>query len=361
MQKYKILHIYNQCVNTTIPLQAFLKLQDESIIKFMLSWNQELDDKNIQNLTQKSFFCKGLGFKKNGLVSVLVEYYKYLRKEKPDLIHVHHSYSAFFGALAGSLMNKKIVLTIHSDYAKYSLLNKVLFWFSMLFSDKIIANSKNTLDSLPKQFNKKSIVIYNGVDITEIINTQYETTHIDNDFVIVTVARLVKLKDIKILIKAFKLLSDKYENVKLYIIGDGVERKNLEELSESLNLTNKIDFKGKLQRGEVYFFLKEADVFCSASKWEGFGNAIVEAMAAKVAIISSEIPVSKEVIGDKNALYFEVGNHEKLFRQLEKLYLNDKLRKELAEKSFLKAQEFSLERNIEEHIKLYKDLLKDIR
>jgi len=356
MQKYKILHIYNQCVHTTIPLQSFLQIKNENFLKFILSWNQKDNDKELNFFRKKSnskFYS--LGFKHRNLLIVLIQYYKYLKIIEPDLIHLHHSYSSFFGSLIGKFFKIKIILTIHSDYSKYSLHNKILFWGSMLLSNKIIANSKNTFYSIPKVFRKKTIIIYNGVELNKIRKIKYNFEN-KKDFIICSVARLVKLKDIDIVIKAFNLLQKKYDNVKLYIIGDGPERENLERISNEY-LNNSIFFTGKIKREEVYKIIKNADIFCSASKWEGFGNAVVEAMATNIAIVSSMIPVSKEVVGEDNALYFEVGNYQELFLQIEQLYLNKDLREELANRAFEKSKEFSIQKNIEENIKLYENLL----
>jgi glycosyltransferase involved in cell wall biosynthesis len=136
------------------------------------------------------------------------------------------------------------------------------------------------------------------------------------DFVFGTISRLVPQKDLQTLINAFSKIS-KEVRCKLVIVGDGVQRNELEKLVKSLNLESKVHFLGK--RRDIPELLHAIDAFALTSKYEGLGLVLLEALASEVPIIAARNSAIKEIVNDEVALMFEtssVPDLEKAMRDL---------------------------------------------
>jgi glycosyltransferase involved in cell wall biosynthesis len=125
------------------------------------------------------------------------------------------------------------------------------------------------------------------------------------DFVFGTISRLVPQKDLQTLINAFSKIS-KEIRCKLVIVGDGVQRNELEKLVKSLNLESKVHFLGK--RRDIPEFLHAIDAFALTSKYEGLGLVLLEALASEVPIIAARNSAIKEIVNDDVALMFETSS-----------------------------------------------------
>jgi glycosyltransferase involved in cell wall biosynthesis len=133
------------------------------------------------------------------------------------------------------------------------------------------------------------------------------------DFVFGTISRLVPQKDLQTLINAFSKIS-KEVRCKLVIVGDGVQRNELEKLVKSLNLESKVHFLGK--RRDIPELLHGIDAFALSSKYEGLGLVL---LASEVPIIAARNSAIKEIVNDEVALMFEtssVPDLEKAMRDL---------------------------------------------
>jgi glycosyltransferase involved in cell wall biosynthesis len=149
---------------------------------------------------------------------------------------------------------------------------------------------------------KGSIVVHNGVDIerfTKNNGDHYRCRKSCESMRLGIVSRLDAVKEHDVLIRGFvKFLVDVPEaKAELRIIGDGPRREELESLVRDLGAADKVIFFGN--RLDVPEQLNSLDVFVFATKpKEGFGNVLIEAMAAGVPVIANDRPSSKEVLCD---------------------------------------------------------------
>lgn len=111
---------------------------------------------------------------------------------------------------------------------------------------------------------------------------------------LVAVGRLEYVKGFDLLLKAFALVQQQFPTARLTIWGEGSKRKELESLRDELGLTPHVHFPGTTK--EVMKALAEADLFVQTSRWEGFGNALCEAMAVGLPVISTSCSGPKEII-----------------------------------------------------------------
>jgi len=364
--KKKILHLINNICTTSIPIEIANNL-DKNIFKvFIISLydnNDEIQSKILENNISGRVF--GIGLKNKFDIIKYNNLYKTINHIKPDIIHTHHTLSGFFGRIFGKILKVPIIIaTIHANMNGFNRYQQILRGLTLNLADCIVCNSKNTLESfLPWQNKiidvKKKRVIYNGVDINKVIsyksnNIRYKYNIDKEVFLLGNVGRLVKKKNQKTLIKAFKVFkNDIKEETKLLIVGDGPLRTNLLSLVDDLNLKNDIIFTGLIPRKEVYKIINSLDLFIMTSIFEGFCNAIVEAMVAGNSIIATNIQPLPEVIGEGNGIFFKKGDYKDLVNKMLKLYRDKNLKKELS----LKAQKYAINnRSLEKCIQNYQNL-----
>lgn len=121
-------------------------------------------------------------------------------------------------------------------------------------------------------------------------------------------------KGFDLLIKAFALFAKDNSEWTLDIVGEGPEEDLYKKLIADYNLGSRIHLHPFTNNIQQYY--SNAQVYVLSSRWEGFGLVLVEAMAHGLPVISSDLPTSKEIMGDF-ALYFENGNIEQLAQQLD--------------------------------------------
>jgi glycosyltransferase involved in cell wall biosynthesis len=120
----------------------------------------------------------------------------------------------------------------------------------------------------------------------------------DKDFVLVTTGRLSWVKGWQLLIDAtLELQSDEnYKNVRLIFVGDGEDRKKIENYNKSLIDKGIIQLVGKLSQNEISQYLSAADVFVLGSFHEGWPTSLVEALACGCAIVTTNVSASSQIV-----------------------------------------------------------------
>jgi glycosyltransferase involved in cell wall biosynthesis len=184
-------------------------------------------------------------------------------------------------------------LSLESKYAnslKRKLTAKFAAWF-YAWADNIVAVSEGVaLDLIKIGLPKEKIkVIYNPIVTSELIEKIQETP--DHPWleagqppVILGVGRLTKQKDFSTLLRAFAIVCRQIP-AKLMILGEGEERSALEFLLRELNLESDVALIGFVDN--PYKYMSKASLLVLSSVWEGFGNVLVEAMAASIPVVST--------------------------------------------------------------------------
>ena len=117
-------------------------------------------------------------------------------------------------------------------------------------------------------------------------------------------------------------------DILILIIGDGSERKNLENLVKKLGLQEKVKFLGQIPNEKIPAYLAGADCFCLPSLREGFGIVILEAMAAGLPVIGTNVGGIKDLIEDgKTGLLIEPKNPQAISQAINKIYSGQKFSK----------------------------------
>jgi len=183
------------------------------------------------------------------------------------------------------------------NYEIKSIQNNIMnFLIKRLYkkADKIIAISHGIKDSLHEDYNiniNKIQVIYNPQNnkLIQNSNTKKLIFEFKKEYkYFITLGRLIKPKDHKTMIEAFHIVTQTYPYSNLIILGDGELKSDIKSLINKLNLTDKVILLGFVKN--PFDYLKKADIFVFSSKFEGFGNVLVEAMASGLPVISTDCP-----------------------------------------------------------------------
>lgn len=242
-----------------------------------------------------------------GDLSTLFSLYKTLKKERPDVVHIHSSKAGLIGSMASRLAHiPKIIFTAHgwphneSRPEWQKIIFRFLEWCTILFSTNTIAVSDTMHAQAPDfLFKNKITTIKNGVDAFSLYGKENARatlglTFPSQTFIFGTIAELHKNKGLDILIHAFANIHKLYPHTKLCIIGGGEERSNLEKLISQEKLTDAIFLLGNISNAKEY--LKAFTVFVLPSRTEALGYVLLEAGIAKTPCIASRVGGIPEII-----------------------------------------------------------------
>lgn len=242
----------------------------------------------------------------------------------PDLVHLHSFYSGNIVLWLKKHFNIPYVVTEHSS----AFFRNTLTPFQKNIAREVFEKSKLNL-AVSEQFSKYLNEIYQ-VDfeyLPNIVNNIFindnKQTSIKNDFLFINVAFLDKNKNQTLLIQAFYDAFKVNKNIKLWIIGDGSEFNNLNDLINQLNMTEQIFLLGRANRDEVRNLLSQAKVFVLSSKFETFGVAIIEALGMGLPVISTKCGGPESIITSKKlGILVENDDQKSLTEALREIYEN---------------------------------------
>ncbi|MEK7488052.1 MAG: glycosyltransferase family 4 protein [Patescibacteria group bacterium] len=302
-------------------------------------------------------------------IQLFFELLSLIRKEKPDVLHLNSSKIGGIGAIAGKIARvKKIIFTAHgwafnehrSPLEKQAIV--LVSKFAALFQDVIICVSeydrKGALEHhiAPAE---KLVAIHNGIDRTAALKKLLsrkearEKLGIAEDlFIVGTIANFYKNKALDTL--PFAAISAAHSDVHFLIIGEGPEREKIERLIEKYQLKDRFTLTGALQNANIY--LKAFDIFVLPSRKEGLPYALLEAMAAKLTCIASDVGGIPEVIENNvNGITIKHITPGKLWEAVAACRKDKKHCKELAVRGEETIQEkFSLETMLHDTLALYR-------
>ena len=235
----------------------------------------------------------------------------------------------------------------HFETEKYRSLKTYLTKKAYRNAEAMIVVSQGEKKDLIDNFKmpeERIHVVYNPVNSEMISKMSSEEINLKiNKPVIVTAGRLVYQKGFDILLRAFRKARNIIES-KLLILGAGEKEKELMSLCTSLKLQEDVMFLGFQEN--PFKFMKEASVFCLASRYEGLGNVILEAMALGVPVIATDCRSGPgEILGEgKYGILVPVENPDAIAEAIIKVLSDSQLRERLADLSLKRAEDFSVEK-----------------
>lgn len=234
---------------------------------------------------------------------------------KVMLLHANWSVNGVVAGIAGWITGVPVITTLRGSDVNTrpnSRLHRLLLKACLLTNCRVVTVSdaiRARMEVEFPEFSGKLITIPNGVD-ERLLQFPIRRRH-TSCCRLLSVGNLVANKGFATIIEALNLLRD--SELHLGIVGDGEEKAHLEQLARSCELSEKIRFLGQLAPEEVGKTLLNSDIFILASFSEGRPNVVLEAMAAGLPVIASDLAGVRELIEDgKTGLLFDPGNARQL-------------------------------------------------
>lgn len=280
---------------------------------------------------------RGLSF----LISASISGYLFARRKGIDLIHAHYLVPpGIVGVFLKLLLRKPLIVSAHgSDVYTHNSFLKFLSKLVFKFSDALISNSRATKERLKELGGKNIYVIYNGVDFEKFrpLNMKREA--------ITYIGSLEPVKNLGFLFEALRGFDEK-----VWIVGDGSERKRLEELARELSL--KVKFWGF--RNDTCKILNKSKLLVLPSKFEGFGMVLLEAMACDTPVLGRRTFGISEILDSRNGILFE--SKGELRVGIENVLIDEKLRDSLIKNGRKTIKKFSWRESAKKVLEVYESL-----
>ncbi|PZP57412.1 MAG: glycosyl transferase [Micavibrio aeruginosavorus] len=256
-------------------------------------------------------------------------------------------------------MSRGTVKTPASKDGKYLKVSRLGGYYDLKYyktSDYFIANTPDIKSYLLREGVVPSRVVhinnYAPAESAAPVSREELSTP-DKVVIVLALARLHENKALDILIRAVEDLPD----IHVWIAGVGPLQQELEELSCSLGIPERIHFLG--WRNDRAALMAASDIVCVPSRHEPFGNVFVQAWANKVPLITSNSEGPSQYVHDEeDALVFAVDDVDGLKSALRELSANETLQRKLSENGYQRyLGEFTKEKTVETYLKFYKDIL----
>jgi glycosyltransferase involved in cell wall biosynthesis len=286
---------------------------------------------------------------------------RFFLKTRPDLIVSFLSYLSVLSAAAAARTGARVVFNQQTPMSAFLTDRDYHWrrpWHRRLFSlasrlgyqraDAVVATSKGVAADLTEAFGvpvDRIHIVHNPIDLeairqasTEPLERAHETAW--RRPAIVAAGRLADAKNYPLMLEAFAVLR-RTVPARLFILGEGERAGAMREQIAGLGLEDSVVLCG-FQRNP-WKYIARADVFALSSRYEGFGNVLVEAMACGVPVVATSSPGTREIVTDgEDGLLVERHEPAQLAGALERVLIDDALRQRMSERSKHTALRFAL-------------------
>ena len=331
----------NNVINSSYSLIKFSKLKNFNVklINVFGEWNDlssEIEKKSIKTIELNS--AKFINqWNKEGYIKSRFSYImififsflpllKLIKKEKPNYLIAHLITSLPLMIVTFFNCKTNLILSI-AGHPKINLFRKFIWKLSSKKIFKIICPSVELKKILISHniFDENKIVVIQDPHlmikkISRLKNEKLEDIFFKDSKILISIGRLTNQKNYIFLIRNFKKLSLKYDDIKLLIIGDGEKKKILQNLIIKFQLENKVKLIG--YEKNIYKYLKKSNFYISTSKWEGSSLAMIDAAFMGLPILCSNCPTGrKEFINkDERGFLFDEGDSENFLNKFNEMY-----------------------------------------
>lgn len=330
-------------INSAYSLVKYQKKKrfEISLINSFGEWNFMKKDVFKKNILTKDFYNLNffLNINKEGFIRSRLSYIfiflisfvpllKILKKEKPKFLNVHLLTTLPFILYYFFTFETKLILCI-AGHPKLNFFRKILWKKISNKIYKVISPSNELRDELIKLgiFKKEKIFVIQDPHLNIKVIKKHKVEKIDREIyddkkVLISIGRLTRQKNFKFLIKNFRKLIEKNNNLKLVIIGDGEKKEELLRQVKELDLLDYIKFIG--YKKNIYNHLKYSNYFISTSNWEGSSLSMIDAAYMGIPILCSDCPSGrKEFIDFNKRGYLYSNNNDQDFITKFNLMIND--------------------------------------
>jgi GalNAc-alpha-(1->4)-GalNAc-alpha-(1->3)-diNAcBac-PP-undecaprenol alpha-1,4-N-acetyl-D-galactosaminyltransferase len=220
----------------------------------------------------------------------------------PDIVISFMSEANVTTLLATRCLNVPVLISERNN-PEISL-SKSFIWVKLRqwtypFAKRVIVQTQRAFNYFPSSLKTRLCIIPNPVLLPPAKSSKPKelSDKLPGQKLLIAVGRLEQQKGFDLLLQAFANLKNDFPQWQLIILGEGTLHLDLTELCDQLGLNNRVYFPGRVKN--IYEFLQEADIYVMSSRFEGFPNALCEAMACGLTVISTDCPNGpREIIRD---------------------------------------------------------------
>ncbi len=378
MRKLKILHVINSFDpggNERFVLQLLEHLNREKFPQQVC-----IPDRGKDMTLFLKDVCDRLGIKVDILkvrsnfdLTIHFKLKKLMKAEKYDIVHTHLIFSQIWGRRAARAAGVPTIISSEQNpypfktRPPFSLIERRL----SKYTKKILACSEKVKDHLIQNVGidpEKVITVHNSVDTSsffpmkesrqnqpELAKLREELGFSEGDKVIGTVGHLTPQKGHEYLFRAGPKILESIPQARFLVVGKGYLKRKLENLARSLGISDEVVFAGLRQ--DIPLILNSLDLFVLPSLWEGFGIAIIEAMACAVPVIASNVGGIPEIVQHgENGILIAPKNPDEIVSAVIRVLKNKELADRLAENGMETVKEkFEVEKMVRRVEQVYEE------
>lgn len=288
-------------------------IKNISIITLSKKYKKKFN-KKIKFLSLNNPMWDNIGRRKKFIAALFILFFEIIKKRGNILVLCFQG--NIYCTLMCKLLGIKIIVRSNSapDGWSQNFLKFYFFKYIFKFADKILVNSYDFKKKFKTKFNINTECIYNPLNIKQIVKSSKKKTRYKfpkKTLKIINIGRFTDQKDQITLLKAINLIKNKI-NFFLYIVGRGVEKKNLESFIKENNLKSNVKIINF--QNNPFNILKKSNLFVLSSIYEGLPNVLLEAIVLKKYVISSNCPTGPReiLLNGKGGSLYNPGDYKKL-------------------------------------------------
>lgn len=275
-----------------------------------------------------------------------------------DIVHAHFSGIGYTSIILKEKYNIPLIITEHSSALMGKKINSNLIKLGNQTyhkANKMVVVSHSLQEILSNEFNIKSVYIPNIVDFESF---KYKISKNNNRFTFISVGNLIYRKRMDLVVDAFIRTFKFNNNVYLIIVGEGEERKRIEEIIHKNNFEDRIALTGRLPRYKIGEYMAESKCFVLPSQAETFGVVYAEAMGAGLPVIATKCGGPESFVNQENGKLIDIDDIDGLCEAMQDIYFNYSTYSRHKISEFAKSQ-FSPQKIASKLVDLYKEVLND--
>lgn len=271
----------------------------------------------------------------------MFRYLEHFRKLRPDVVHCHNPAPTLQAALSARLSGaSRVLATRHSLVAppydkgaeiKFSIFARFCDWIT-----GVCETTSNNLRHAPLAATSRIVTVYNGVSPVEPLVDNART---QEEFTLLFIGRVAVIKDLPTMLRAVAIAVKQLPHLKLWVVGDGPVRNDLEALAAELGIDANVRFWG--QQMDTARFYNAADAFIMSSVSEGVPMSLLQAMSLGLPAVLTDVGGMGEVLRlSQSGLLSPVGDAQGMADSIVTLANDASLRAEFSTRARISYEEY---------------------